>query len=299
MSGTFEEEPPLLTIPARSSDLGGLMVARILPYRRRRSVGPFVFFDHMGPAVMAPGQGINVRPHPHIGLATLTWLLEGRIRHHDSLGSLQEIAPGAVNWMVAGRGIVHSERTPEALRGAETRLNGLQTWLALPPDQEETAPGFAHHPAESLPRWSDDGVEGTVVAGTAFGLEAPARVFSPTLYIDVTLAPGARLALPAEHPERAVYGLSGTAAVGGRPVTPGVFALADGGDPAPVVTVAAEAPEPARLVVIGGAPLEKPVKIWWNFVSSRPERIEQAKADWRKGRFMAVPGEDDALPLPE
>lgn len=282
-----------LVIPPRESDIGGLMVRRLLPYRLRRSVGPFVFFDHMGPAEHGPGTGINVPPHPHIGLATVTWLFEGRILHHDSLGCRQVIEPGALNWMIAGRGIVHSERTAADDLGHARRLHGIQAWVALPAAEEERAPSFEHHPAGNLPEVAGEGWRGVLIAGSAYGQRAPVTVLSPLFYLEVTLAPGAVLDLPADHAERAVYVVEGRVALDGAEVTPLTLVSADG-PRVPRLTAAAR----SRIVLLGGAPLDGPRHIWWNFVSSRRERIEQAKADWRHDRFAAVPGEGDAIPLP-
>ncbi len=288
MAATLEQ-----IIAPRERDLGGFTVRRILPYAKRRSVGPFVFLDHMGPSDFAPGQGIDVRPHPHIGLATVTYLFDGEIMHRDSLGSAQAIRPGAVNWMTAGRGIVHSERTGDETRAAGHRLHGLQSWVALPAADEETAPAFHHHGAESLPSWQQDGVDLRLVAGSAYGREAPAKVFSPLLFLEAKLETGATLELPEEHAERAIYLLSGSAMLSNQRLALAQLAVVSEG------AAAVQAAEPTHLVVIGGAPLEGPRTIWWNLVSSRPERIEQAKADWKEGRFPPVPGETEFIPLPE
>ncbi|SOD99775.1 pirin family protein [Caenispirillum bisanense] len=282
-----------LTIPPRESDIGNLMVRRLLPWRGRRAVGPFVFFDHMGPAEQAAGSGIDVRPHPHIGLATVTWLFEGRILHHDSLGCRQAIEPGAVNWMIAGRGIVHSERTAAEDRAVPRRVHGVQAWVALPAAEEERAPSFEHHPAGTLPVIDGQGWRATLIAGTAWGETAPATVLSPLFYLDMAMTAGAEVDLPDEHAERAVYVVEGTVDLDGVPVPPLSMVTADG--PAPARLRATTA---ARVMLLGGAPLDGPRTIWWNFVSSRKERIAQAKDDWRAGRFAAVPGETDFIPLP-
>lgn len=288
MAATLEQ-----IIAPRERDLGGFVVRRILPYAKRRMVGPFIFLDHMGPSDFAPGQGIDVRPHPHIGLATVTYLFEGEIMHRDSLGSEQPIAPGAVNWMTAGRGIVHSERTGPATRAAGHRLHGLQSWIALPVEDEECDPSFQHHPADSLPTWQEAGMELRLIAGQAYGREAPARVFSPTLYLEAKMETGATLDLPEEHAERAVYLISGSAMVANQRLPPGQLAVLTEG------AATLQAAEPTHLVVIGGAPLPGDRTIWWNLVSSRQERVEQAKADWKEGRFPQVPGESEFIPLPE
>lgn len=280
-------------IAPRVQDLGGFSVRRLLPAAAARSVGPFVFLDEMGPHAFPAGTGIDVRPHPHIGLATVTYLWEGAILHRDSLGNALEIRPGDVNWMTAGRGIVHSERTPPQLRASGHRLHGLQTWVALPEDLEETAPDFAHHPAASLPQLERDGARLTVVAGQAFGARSPVAVHSDTLYVAIDLAAGARLSLPAEHAERAVYPVAGTLSLDGAPLPVGHLAVLQPGTE-PVLAAGSD----ARLMLLGGAPLG-PRRMWWNFVSSRAERIEQAKQDWSEGRFAPVPGEQEWIPLPE
>jgi redox-sensitive bicupin YhaK (pirin superfamily) len=285
---------PLLIEP-RLHDLGdGFTVRRLLPFRLRRHVGPFVFFDHIGPAELPPGRGLDVRPHPHIGLATVTYLFEGEILHRDSLGSVQPIRPGEVNWMTAGRGIVHSERTPPEERAAGHRMHGIQTWVALPREHEETAPEFLHYPASTLPEREQDGVRLRVIAGRSFGLESPVRVYAPTLYADVHLAGGASLRVPGEHEERAIYVLDGDVRVDGEPLAPQrMLVLAAGAD----IEVAATSA--AHVVLCGGAPLDGERTIWWNFVSSDRARIERAKADWLAQRIGVVPGETEFIPLPE
>jgi redox-sensitive bicupin YhaK (pirin superfamily) len=275
-------------------DIGSFSVRRALPSLPRQMVGPFIFFDHMGPVTLGPGEGMDVRPHPHIGLATVTYLFEGEILHRDSLGSLQPIRPGDVNWMVAGRGIAHSERTPDALRASGTRMHGIQTWVALPAADEEMAPAFDHHPKATLPVIDLPGATVRVIAGHAFGERSPVAVRSATLYAAAELAPGARIELPPEHEERAVYVVEGSVRVDGERVEPGQMAvLASGG------TAAVDADTPAIAMLVGGAKMDGPRFIWWNFVSSSRSRIEQAKADWREERFAAVPGETERIPLPE
>lgn len=280
-------------IQPRERDLGGFSVRRVLPAPNRPTVGPFVFLDHMGPAAFAPGAGVDVRPHPHIGLATVTWLFEGVLFHRDSLGSAQAIRPGEVNWMTAGRGIVHSERTPPEARRDGARLHGMQCWVALPRGAEDTEPGFEHLPAGSLPRFTSDGVDYVVIAGDFFGLTSPATTFSPMGYAALTLATGRTLALPPDHPERAVYVAEGALELGGQPVTAGTLAVLAAG-----TTVTARATADSRAVLLGGAPLDGPRQLWWNFVASDPARITQAKSDWQAGRFPAVPGETESIPLP-
>jgi len=285
-----------LVIESRPRDLGGgLAVGRVLPFARRRMVGPFIFLDHMGPAAFQPGEGIDVRPHPHIGLATVTYLFDGEIHHHDNLGFSQKIRPGEVNWMTAGSGIVHSERTDPSLRSSSGLMHGMQAWVALPREAEETAPDFTHHGVEALPELSDPGVWARLIAGSAYGLNNGVRTFSPMFYLHAELQSGARLALPADHAERAVYVVSGTIAHEGTLYPSGrMLVFTSGGEP---VVIAEHGP--ARLMVLGGANIG-PRFIWWNLVSSRQERIEQAKADWKSSN-MALPPDDNSefIPLPE
>lgn len=284
-----------LIITPRSRDLGeGFMVRRILPYAKRRHVGPFVFFDHMGPVEFAPGHGLDVRPHPHIGLATVTYLFEGEIMHRDSLGVVQPIRPGDVNWMVAGRGIVHSERTRDDLRRSGTALHGIQSWLALPQSQEETAPDFKHHPAASLPEVELPGARMRLIAGKAFGAASPVQTFAPMFYLDAVLDDEAVLPLPEDYEERALYVAIGMVVLDGERYEAGSMLVLKPGS-RPRIT----AQGPARLMLLGGAPLDGERHLWWNFVSSSKERIEQAKADWRAGRFAMVPGDPEFIPLPE
>jgi redox-sensitive bicupin YhaK (pirin superfamily) len=274
-------------------DIGGFSVRRVLPALPKQMVGPFIFFDHMGPAALAPGDGLDVRPHPHIGLATVTYLFDGEILHRDSVGSVQPISPGDVNWMTAGRGIVHSERTPPHLRSAGGRVHGIQTWVALPRAHEEAAPAFAHHPAAALPVVELPGATVRVIAGTALGARSPVEVFSGTLYASADLAAGASLVVPREHEERAVYLVDGRASVAGVALEAGQMAvLAPGSD------VEIRAGASATVMLVGGAKMDGTRLIWWNFVSSSRERIEQAKSDWREDRFPPVPGETERIPLP-
>jgi redox-sensitive bicupin YhaK (pirin superfamily) len=280
-------------IKPRERDLGGFSVRRILPATERQMVGPFIFLDHMGPARFAPGGGVDVRPHPHIGLATVTWLFEGSLLHRDSLGVVQEIRPGEVNWMTAGRGIVHSERTPPAARQAESRLHGMQSWIALPRDAETMEPGFQHLGATALPQFTGDGLHYTVIAGRCFGVESPVVTASPLGYAAVEMTAGRDLALPPEHAERAVYVVDGAVELGGTPVEAGTLALLTAG-----VTVTARASRDSRFMVLGGPPADGPRRIWWNFVASDPAAIDQAKADWQAGLFPPVPGETEFIPLP-
>jgi redox-sensitive bicupin YhaK (pirin superfamily) len=284
-----------LVIEPRSRDLGGFTVGRVLPSPRRRLVGPFAFFDHIGPAAFPPGSGIDVRPHPHINLSTITYLFEGAIMHRDSLGYAQVIRPGDVNWMTAGRGIAHSERTPDQERAAGQRLHGIQAWVALPGEHEEVEPSFQHHPASALPGRDLGGVQLRLIAGAGFGLSSPVETLLDMVYAEVRLEAGAQLAIPAEHPERALYLVDGALELAGeRQRGPRMLVLEPGAEPL------ARAEGPCHLMVLGGAPLEGPRHIWWNFVSSRPERIEEAKADWKNGRFPPVQGDEgEVIPLPE
>ena len=273
-------------------DLGGFSVARVLPQAALRHVGPFVFFDHLGPATFAPGHGIDVRPHPHIGLATVTYLFEGALGHRDSLGTVVDIEPGAVNWMTAGRGIAHSERTPPAARAAGQRMHGIQSWVALPDDHAEDAPAFAHHAAATLPSIAFGGAKRTLIAGSAFHATSPVNALSPMFYMDIDAEAGASVALPAEHEERAIYIVSGAIDLDGVRYPAGTMVIvAAGGE------VAFTTAEPTRAMLLGGQSVG-PRHIEWNFVSASPERIDAAKADWVAGRFPRVPGETEFIPLP-
>ncbi len=277
----------------RTRDLGGFEVARVLPVAERRMVGPFVFFDRMGPVTFAAGRGVDVRPHPHIGLATVTYLFDGSILHRDSLGSVQPISPGDVNWMTAGSGIVHSERTDAALRTAPQPLSGIQLWVALPARDEEMGPDFTHYAAASLPLVEGEGKSVRVMAGKLLGVTSPVATRSPLFYAAADLAAGAALPFDAAYEERALYILDGAVEIDGRNHAAGRLLVFAPGRP---LTLKATAP--ARLLLLGGDALDGPRHIWWNFVSSRKERIEQAKADWQSGRFAAVPGETEFIPLP-
>ncbi|MBD3887126.1 pirin family protein [Phormidium tenue FACHB-886] len=274
-------------------DLGGFQARRLLPSDALTLVGPFIFFDHIGPAVFPPGKGMDVRPHPHINLATVTYLFEGALLHCDSVGSVQEVRPGAVNWMTAGRGIVHSERTPDAERAQEATLHGIQTWVALPDEHEETDPWFRHHPATDLPTWQENGVSFTLIAGTAYGRQSPVQTFSPMIYLDVQLSPSTHFTLPDAYSQQAVYSISEGVQINGMAIAQHRLAVLTSGT---TVTISAE--QAAHCIVVGGEPVGVRHK-WWNFVSSRSERIEQAKQDWREGRFASVPQETEFIPLPE
>ncbi|MDE1883371.1 MAG: pirin family protein [Rhodospirillales bacterium] len=284
-----------LVITPITHDIGGLRVRRALPHAKQRMVGPFVFLDHIGPATFEPGHGLDVRPHPHIGLATITYLMQGRIFHRDTLGSAQEIRPGEVNWMTAGRGIAHSERSPDDARQHGQPMLGIQSWVALPKENEEAAPGFFHYEGASLPQLEDGGIVARVIAGNAYGETSPVKVFSGTLYVDVSLAAGSALPLPDEHEERSAQIVSGEVEIAGERFGEGQLLIFRPGD---AITV--RAITDARLMLLGGAPLDGPRHIWWNFVSSSTERIEQAKQDWAQRRFGLVAGDEtEFIPLPE
>lgn len=288
-----------LIIP-RARDIGGFEVRRALPAPKRQMVGPFIFFDQAGPAEFLTGQGIDIRPHPHIGLGTVTYLYRGDFHHRDSIGSDQVILPGAVNWMVAGRGVTHSERTSEQARQGPHGLFGIQTWIALPEDREDMAPIFEHHGKEALPEIEAEGVHARLILGNAYGERAPATLYSETFYLDVTLAPGARFPLPDEHEDRGLYITQGSVGIAGQVFEAGRMMVFRPGDR---ITVAA-GPQGARLMALGGATLNGPRHIWWNFVASSRERIEHAKEQWRaahwgRGLFDLPPTDrEDYIPLP-
>lgn len=282
----------ILVINAKAKDIAGFPVRRALPAIERRMIGPFVFLDQIGPVRLATGQRLDVRPHPHIGLSTMTYLFEGEILHRDSLGTVQMIRPGAINWMTAGRGIAHSERTPQG-HSTET-LSGIQFWVALPTSHEEMEPQFVHLEAGELPVLADRHGSVRVIAGTAFGHSSPLRAPLPMLCMDVALAKDTLWELPADYPERAMYVAAGEIEVAGARHGQGRLLVLPEGDRAKI-----RAPSDARLMVLGGEPLDGPRHIWWNFVSSSKDRIEQAKLDWKLGRFPVVPGETDVIPLPE
>jgi redox-sensitive bicupin YhaK (pirin superfamily) len=263
-----------------------------LPHEALTLVGPFIFFDHLGPATFPPGKGVDVRPHPHINLATVTYLFEGTLMHRDSLGTIQEICPGAVNWMTAGRGIVHSERSPDETREQTVTLHAIQTWVALPDQFEETEPTFHHYPADDLPQWQADGATIKLIAGQSCDRTSPVQTFSPMLYLDVQLAENGRFVVPADYSERAVYSVTTRLSLDGEPLAQHRLAVLATGQP---VEIAANGS--ARCIVIGGEPVGERIK-WWNFVSSRSERIEQAKRDWQEQRFEPVPEEHEFIPLP-
>ena len=282
-------------IVPRLRDIGAFMVRRALPARQRQMVGPFIFLDHVGPGEMISGEQFDVRPHPHIGLATVTYLLAGGIVHRDSIGSEQKILPGDVNWMTAGKGIAHSERQPKETHGQKVRVHGFQTWVALPKSDEEAAPAFFHNDKDELPEIEGDGMSVRLAVGSLYGERAPTPTFSEMFLADAALGAGTKLPLDAGHEERAAYVADGSIEVGGDIFEAGrliVFKPGEG--------MAITAQTPARLILLGGAPMDGPRHIWWNFVSSTNERIEQAKADWKAARFDKVFGDEkDFIPLPE
>lgn len=287
----------MIPITGKAHDLGdGFFVTRLLPQIGRRSIGPFVFFDYFGPVDFAPGKGVDVRPHPHIGLATVTYLFDGAQMHRDTLGSVQEITPGDVNWMTAGRGIAHSERTGEDMRARGHRLHGIQSWVGLPEADEEAPPAFQHFARDQLPEREDKGVTLRLIAGEAFGQKSPVKVFSPIFYADARFAAGGALHYTAEHEERAFFVVDGEVQTGTNEVHgPGAMLMLDKDEE---VTLYADAP--ARVMLLGGAPLDGPRHIWWNFVSSSKDRIDRAKQEWKDGKFGTIPGDDrEFIPLPE
>lgn len=286
-------------LKANAREVDGFAVGRALPQVHRRSVGPFVFVDHIGPSRLAPGQGLDVRPHPHINLATVTYLFEGEFLHRDSLGNEQVIQPGAINWMVAGRGIVHSERTPPAERQAGPKLHGIQLWVALPQASEEVEPSFKHHPAAALPELDFEGVKLRVLLGSAFGQISPVNVYSPMFYVEAQLQPGAKLMLAPDYAERAFYGVEGTVLVsntasgGDQSLTRHDLAVFREGTSVEITAITA-----ARFMLLGGAALDGPRYIWWNFVSHSKDRIKQAADQWKAGQFPKVPGDEiEFIPL--
>ena len=285
----------MIVLAPRKRDLGdGFEVRRLLPAIPARMVGPFIFFDHFGPRAFGPGDGADVRPHPHIGLATVTYLFEGAMIHRDSLGTVQRIEPGDVNWMTAGAGIVHSERSPPEERARGHRLHGLQTWVALPRDREQTTPSFAHVPRPALPEIALPGVRMRLLAGSAFGQRAPTPTLSPTVYVAIEMAAGAVLELPPEHEQRGVYAVDGELTIEDTLVPPHHLAVLPEGKTARIRSAA-----PATAVVLGGAKADGERLIWWNFVASSRALIDEASSRWREQRFPPVPGETEFIPLPE
>lgn len=290
-------DPIELLIQGRAHDLGpGFAVRRVLPSVKRRMVGPFIFLDHFGPMTVAPGgDGMSVRPHPHIGLATVTYLFEGGIFHRDSLGYAQAIRPGDVNWMTAGSGIVHSERTEDEMKRTGFRMHGVQTWVALPHAHEEAAPAFQHVAAADLPTWHEGGSAMRLIVGTYGGRTAPTTHFSPIFYVAAEMPAAARITVSPEHAERGIYVSHGSVIVGDTLLGTGDLAVLGQGHPVEVLAGA----DGAKLMLLGGAAMDGPRHIWWNFVSSSKARIEKAKADWKEGRFAKVPGDPEFIPLPE
>jgi len=287
----------MIPIAGKTHDLGdGFFVTRLLPQMARRSIGPFVFFDYFGPVNFPPGRGLDVRPHPHIGLATITYLFDGSMMHRDTLGSALEIQPGDVNWMTAGRGIAHSERTGAAVRAAGHRMHGIQSWIGLPQADEEATPAFQHFAAADLPERNDKNVTLRLIAGSAFGLTSPVKTFSPIFYADARFAPGGALHYRAEHEERALFVIDGEVQTGGIEVHgPGAMLALEKDE-----EISLYADGPARVMLLGGAKLDGERHIWWNFVSSSMKRIERAKQEWRDGKFGLIPGDDqEFIPLPE
>ena len=282
-------------LKSHSKDLGGgLIVSRVLPGHPHQMVGPFIFFDQMGPMTAAPGQNVDVRPHPHIGLATVTWLFEGEMIHRDSLGVVQPISPGDVNWMTAGGGIVHSERGDPAKRKSARPMFGIQSWVALPKPQEDAAPTFSHHAAATLPRIRLPGADLRLIAGEAFGEKSPAPTFSRMFYLAVEMEPGAALTLPAEHEERGVYLVQGDVEVDGIRLAEKHLGFVSSKE-----SIRIQAKTASRLMLLGGEKMDGPRFIWWNYVASSKERIEAAKQRWREQRFAPIPGETEFIPLPE
>ncbi|MEN8444305.1 MAG: pirin family protein [Cyanobacteria bacterium J06634_6] len=296
-----------LIVPEKH-DLGGFSVHRSLPHPTRQMVGPFIFFDHLGPAVFPPGEGVDVRPHPHINLATVTYLYEGSLLHRDSLGVVQEILPGEVNWMTAGKGVVHSERSPAAFRDKKATLHAIQTWIALPEEDEEVEPDFTHYGADALPCWVETGTSAVLIAGDYQSYRSPVKTFSPMLYLSLSFTPNSRFQLlpnllqageqdaEVRSQERAAYSLTSGLRLNGEPLPPRQLAVLSSEDT--VALTADKDAEDVRCIVIGGAPLGVRYK-YWNFVSSRAERIAQAKKDWRAGQFPQVPNENESIPLPD
>ncbi len=281
-------------IVPRARDIGGFEVRRALPSAKRQMIGPFIFFDQMGPAELLVGGGLDVRPHPHIGLATVTYLFDGEIHHRDSLGTDQVIRPGDLNWMTAGKGIVHSEREDPERKARTRSIFGIQSWVALPKHLEETAPDFEHHGVDALPVLSDGGAHVRVIAGELYGARSPVRTATETIYADITLLPGGRVPIDAGHEERAIYTMVGEIEIAGDRFGPGQLLVFKPGD-----TVTVTAGEDARFLLLGGEPMDGPRHIWWNFVSSSKERIEEAKENWRQRRFDVVPGDEvEFTPLP-
>jgi redox-sensitive bicupin YhaK (pirin superfamily) len=283
-----------IVIVPRARDLGSFTVRRALPSKQRQMIGPFIFFDQMGPAEFLLVAGMDVRPHPHIGLSTVTYLFDGEIIHRDSLGTVLPIRPGELNWMTAGRGIAHSERTAPELRSAGSRLFGIQSWVALSASDEETRPDFVHYGAEEMPVLTGEGKTIRVIAGSVLGASSPVRTSSAMFYADVSLTAGASVPLDPDHQERAIYTVAGDVEIAGDVFGPAQLLVFRPGD-----RITIRAKSNARFMALGGEPMDGPRHIWWNFVSSSKDRIEQAKADWKMARFESVPGDSEFIPLPD
>jgi len=281
-------------LKATEKDLGGFSVRRILPNAIQQMVGPFIFFDHMGPAEFPAGKGIDVRPHPHIGIATITYLFEGSIFHRDNLGYKQEIKPGDINWMTTGSGIVHSERETAAVRNSEHKLHGLQLWIALPDDKQELPAEFHHHPKETLPVFEYKGANIRLMAGEIYGQKSPVQTYSPMFYADVGLPTGTTIPLPADGQEVGIYVVKGKVSIAEKSYAPFDFIYVSADE-----TCSIKAEEDSNFILVGGEPFATPRYIWWNFVSNSKDRIEQAKSDWRQGKFGQVPNDDEFIPLPK
>lgn len=291
-------DPVALVLTPKAHDIGAFEVKRALPSRRQRMIGPFIFFDQMGPVVFEGDQAMDVRPHPHIGISTITWLFEGEIQHKDSLGYTLNIKPGEVNWMTAGKGIVHSERSPQSQRGVNAPLGGIQAWVALPIDKEEIEPAFYHYTADQIPQFNENGVKISLIVGEAFGQVSPVITQSPTLYAEINLEPGKTFVIPDIAEERGLYIYEGTLSIAGTTFDEGSMIVL-----VPGMAVEILATAQTRLMLLGGEAFteenEGKRHLYWNFVSSRKERIEQAKEDWRNGRFDGVDGDEEFIPLPE
>jgi redox-sensitive bicupin YhaK (pirin superfamily) len=281
-------------IVPRARDIGGFEVRRALPSAQRQMVGPFIFFDQMGPAEFLLGAGMDVRPHPHIGLSTVTYLFDGEVMHRDSLGNVIGIRPGELNWMTAGRGIAHSERTPPELRKGGSRLFGIQSWVALSRDDEERTPDFTHYDAQNLPVLDGEGKTVRIIAGSILGKASPVSTSSPMFYADVALSAGSSVPLDPQYEERGIYTVKGEIEIAGDSFDSGVLLVFR-----PADRISVKAKSDARFMMLGGEPMDGPRFIWWNFVSSRKDRIDQAKADWKHARFDSVPGDFEFIPLPD
>ncbi len=292
-SNSIECDPVKLVINSRARDLGDFEVRRSLPAPEQQMVGPFIFFDQMGPAIFPVGKAMDVRPHPHIGISTITWLFDGEVQHKDSLGFDVVIRPGEVNWMTTGSGMVHSERSPQSSRQAEMPLAGIQAWAALPKDKEELDPAFYHYSAEQIPQFDDEGIRISLIVGSAWGKTSPVIVYSETLYAEINLSTDKLFGIPNEVEERALYIYEGELDIAGNRFKAGTMLVLN-----PRATVSVMAVQNTKFMLLGGAPMDGPRHLFWNFVSSSKERIERAKDDWLNKRFASVPGDDEFIPLP-